>query len=92
MLRIIAYDIAEPRRLQRIAKICEDFGARVQFSVFEFWLEDDAYDRLWDLLREVINPETDRLFALTLDAKAARSRRTAGTTMKITEAVRIYLA
>ena len=32
---LIVYDIADPRRLQKIAKILEDFGQRMQKSVFE---------------------------------------------------------
>ncbi|NCP04445.1 MAG: CRISPR-associated endonuclease Cas2 [Deltaproteobacteria bacterium] len=32
---LVAYDIAHPRRLQRIAKVMQDYGLRVQKSVFE---------------------------------------------------------
>lgn len=32
---IVAYDIANPKRLQRIAKIMKDYGLRVQKSIFE---------------------------------------------------------
>jgi CRISPR-associated protein Cas2 len=35
MNMIVAYDIAHPRRLQRIAKIMKDYGLRVQKSIFE---------------------------------------------------------
>jgi CRISPR-associated protein Cas2 len=31
---LIAYDIAEPRRLRRICSIMESFGERLQYSVF----------------------------------------------------------
>jgi CRISPR-associated protein Cas2 len=31
---LVAYDIAEPRRLRRICTIMESFGARLQYSVF----------------------------------------------------------
>lgn len=31
---IVAYDIAEPKRLRRICKIMESYGQRLQYSVF----------------------------------------------------------
>lgn len=31
---LIAYDIAEPRRLRRVIKIMEAYGTRLQYSVF----------------------------------------------------------
>jgi CRISPR-associated protein Cas2 len=44
MLVVVAYDVntesaAGRRRLRRVARICEDHGQRVQFSVFECWLD-----------------------------------------------------
>lgn len=32
---IVAYDIADPRRLQRVAKVMRDYGLRVQKSIYE---------------------------------------------------------
>ena len=46
MNMIICYDIADPRRLQKIAKIMEDFGVRVQKSIFEATLGKDAFNRM----------------------------------------------
>lgn len=31
---LIAYDIAEPRRLRRVCKVMEAYGERLQYSVF----------------------------------------------------------
>jgi CRISPR-associated protein Cas2 len=31
---LIAYDICEPRRLRRVCKIMEEYGERLQYSVF----------------------------------------------------------
>jgi len=36
---IVAYDIPDDRRRTQVAKILEDFGDRVQFSVFELLLD-----------------------------------------------------
>jgi CRISPR-associated protein Cas2 len=44
MLVVVAYDVnteslAGRRRLRRVAKLCEDYGQRVQNSVFECWID-----------------------------------------------------
>lgn len=56
MLRLIVYDISQPKLLKRVAKVCEDFGLRVQKSVFECWLEKERFDRFW----EALLPEIDK--------------------------------
>lgn len=91
MLRLVAYDISDPKRLQRIATICEDYGVRVQYSLFECWLDDDAFERLWHELETTFDPETDRLAAYRLDAGAVRERRKAGDRMVLTNPVRTYV-
>lgn len=91
MLRLVAYDISDPKRLQRIADICEDYGVRVQYSLFECWLEDEAFERLWAALQATFDPETDRLAAYLLDTGAVRRRRKAGDRMVFTEIVRTYV-
>lgn len=49
---IVAYDIPDDRRRTKIAEILEDYGDRVQFSVFELVL--DSPQRLDDLRRRVL--------------------------------------
>ena len=73
-----------------MAEICEDYGTRVQFSLFECWLEDAAFHALWEKLQHTILPAEDRLVAYELDAAAARKRRTAGGTMICTERETFY--
>jgi CRISPR-associated protein Cas2 len=85
MLRLIAYDIADPRRLRRVAETCLDFGVRMQKSLFECWLDDDRFAQLWTRLEAEIDLSTDRLNAYTLDAGAARSRRTLGRQALVSE-------
>jgi len=85
MLRIIIYDIACPKRLRRISKICEDFGLRVQKSVFECWLENDRFQLLWLELRDEINLNEDKICAYSLDASAAKTRLSAGKQAILTE-------
>jgi CRISPR-associated protein Cas2 len=78
MLRVIAYDIGCPRRLRRVAEVCLDYGVRVQRSVFECWLDEDRFEQFWQRLQQTIDSQHDQLLAYTLDAAAARRRRTAG--------------
>ena len=47
MLTLLAYDIADPKRLSRVAKVCEDYGVRVQYSVFECHLENGEFEQVW---------------------------------------------
>ena len=51
MLILITYDISfedpqGPVRLRRIAKLCQDYGVRVQFSVFECDISPDQWVKL----------------------------------------------
>ena len=40
---IVCYDMQEDRQRVRIARLCERYGVRVQYSVFEFRLSDSDY-------------------------------------------------
>ena len=91
MLRLIAYDISDRKRWHRICETCEDFGVRVQLSLFECWLDDATFQAFWVGLEELIDPAEDRLAAYTLDAGAAGKRRTAGQGMICTQPCRYYV-
>jgi CRISPR-associated protein Cas2 len=78
MLTIIAYDISDPKRLRQVARVCEDFGVRVQYSVFECRLEADRFDEFWLALQLEIDPDEDRLVAYKVCAACARDIQTAG--------------
>lgn len=66
MLVLITYDVntthaTGARRLRRIAKLCEDYGIRVQFSVFECDVEPAAWEHLKAKLLETYEEECDSL-------------------------------
>jgi CRISPR-associated protein Cas2 len=63
MLHLVAYDIREPKRLRNVAKTCEDFGIRVEYSVFECDLSENHFLKLWDRLRKIIDPDEDCILA-----------------------------
>ncbi len=79
MLSVVAYDITSPRRLARVARVCEDYGVRVQYSVFECHLEEEAFTDFWLKLLEEIDEDEDRIVAYKIDARCAKETLTAGT-------------
>lgn len=90
MLTLVAYDITDPRRLQRVARVCEDWGVRVQYSVFECRLEADRFDAFWAALKDELDPAADRLVAYKICLNCAREIRCAGA-MVTTEKVVAYV-
>lgn len=68
MLVLIAYDVstvesAGRRRLRRVAQACEDYGTRVQKSLFECQVGQKEWIRLRDrLLREYLETEDSLRF------------------------------
>lgn len=90
MLTVVAYDICDHRRLARVAGVCEDFGVRVQYSVFECHLDEDEFNEFWLRLLAEIDEEEDRLVAYKIDARCAKETLTAGT-MVCTEKCVCYL-
>lgn len=66
MLVLVTYDIAldtptGKRRLRRVAKLCEDYGQRVQFSVFECLVEPAQWVTFRKMLEDLIDPKRDSL-------------------------------
>ena len=90
MLTLVAYDIADHKRLTRVAKVCEDFGVRVQYSIFECRLEESDFQKFWRQLLQEIEDKEDRLVAYKIDANCAKETLTAGT-MVCSEKVVCYL-
>ena len=58
----VATDIAAGRsRLKRVAKTCEDYGQRVQKSVFECTLSNIIYERMKRRLLNVVDEKEDSI-------------------------------
>lgn len=87
MLTIIAYDIADPKRLHKVAKLCEDYGMRIQYSVFECRLEADRFDCFWDSLVSLIDANSDRVTAYKVCASCSKDVRDAGVQMHSEKAI-----
>ena len=63
---LVCYDIAAPKRLHKVAKICESYGSRVQFSVFEASLNGIMLASLQAELRATIHHEEDQIIFIDL--------------------------
>lgn len=61
MLIIVTYDIPDDRRRLRVAQALEDFGFRVQYSVFEAVLDDGERQRLLARLEKLVDTGDDKL-------------------------------
>jgi len=72
MFVLISYDIPDNKRRTKIAKILEDYGERVQYSVFECQISAKHLQRLGKELEEVMNKEEDsiRLYRLCQECVA----------------------
>jgi CRISPR-associated protein Cas2 len=66
---IVAYDISNPKRLRKVARVCEDFGYRKQYSVFLCRLSTTDFVRLRSRLYDVIHLEEDQVLFIPLCAK-----------------------
>lgn len=66
MLVLVSYDVnttspSGARRLRRVARACQDFGQRVQFSVFECEVDPAQWTALRARLMREIDIEQDSL-------------------------------
>ncbi len=77
MFVLVTYDVstitAEGRkRLRRVAQVCENFGQRVQYSVFECSVGERELARLRHDLLSTMNPSEDSLRLYHLGEDASR--------------------
>ena len=79
MRYIIAYDIENDRTRNKIAKILEGYGIRVQKSVFECKLTKRELSTLEKKFNELINTKTDSVLIQFLCEKCYAKRHFIGT-------------
>ena len=58
---IVAYDIPDNRRRNRLARALEGFGVRVQKSIFEADMPDQRIEALYRAIQAEIDPEEDSI-------------------------------
>ena len=66
MMVLVSYDVttvdaAGRRRLRKVARACQDYGQRVQFSVFEVEVEPAQWASLKQRLIDLIESDQDSL-------------------------------
>jgi CRISPR-associated protein Cas2 len=77
MLVLVSYDVrtenkAGKRRLRRVARACQDWGQRVQYSVFECEVDPAQWTVLRNRLLQEIDAEADSLRFYFLGADGRR--------------------
>lgn len=77
MMVLVSYDVttidtAGRRRLRRVAKACQDYGQRVQLSVFEIEVDPAQWACLKQKLVDLIEQECDSLRFYYLGANWTR--------------------
>lgn len=63
---VVSYDVstvdtAGERRLRHVAKVCRNFGQRVQYSIFEIEVDPAQWALLKKNLTDLIDPASDSL-------------------------------
>lgn len=66
MLILVSYDVATSseggtKRLRKVAKICQNYGQRVQNSVFECIVDSTQFEVMQNELTAVIDGQVDSL-------------------------------
>lgn len=66
MMILVTYDVSfkdenGPKRLRRMSKLCQVFGQRVQYSVFEIDVDMAQWTQLKSQLLDVMDPDEDSL-------------------------------
>ncbi len=77
MMVLVTYDVAVAtpggaRRLRRVARACQDYGQRVQLSVFEITVSPAQWTALKARLEDIIDPAHDSLRYYNLGANWQR--------------------
>lgn len=90
MTFVVTYDIKNESRLRQVAKCCENWGYRVQYSVFECRLTTRQSDHFWEEIEGLIDPTEDRVIAYPIHGTMKDKIRTLGV-MQTIEKNPIYI-
>ena len=72
MFILVSYDIPADKRRTKIAKILEDYGERVQYSVFECDLSARHFEKLLGELKSAMNEAEDSVRVYRLCAACVK--------------------
>ena len=63
---VIAYDISNTRRRNRVVKAVQQYGGRVNLSVFECMVTDSQFKELVNNIEKTINTKEDKIIFYTI--------------------------
>lgn len=69
-LYLIAYDVCEPRRLNKVREVLKAYSTGGQKSVYECWCTPAELTAVTETLRRLIVPEEDRVHVMTMDGRS----------------------
>lgn len=69
---LVCYGISDPKRLRRVARACEDYGYRKQYSVFLIRVSATDFVRLRSRLYELIDLNADQVWFVPLTDASLR--------------------
>ncbi|MEW6618767.1 MAG: CRISPR-associated endonuclease Cas2 [bacterium] len=61
MFIVVSYDVRNDKKRNKIANLMEDYGTRVQYSVFECHLNQKVFDRMVKDVLKYLQIEKDSL-------------------------------
>ena len=67
---LVSYDIANPKRLRRVARVLEGYGVRLQYSVFECPLDGMRLAQIKAELHPILDHGEDQVLFVSLGPSA----------------------
>lgn len=68
---LVCYDICDPVRLRRVARVIEGYGYRLQYSVFECALDNMRLQQLKSALSDELKHDEDQVMFVSLGDSSA---------------------
>jgi len=73
-MTLIAYDIADPKRLRKVSRLLGNYGLRTQNSVFELDIDCDL-KKIENSIEEIIDDKEDKVFFYRISSKKKKTKR-----------------
>lgn len=58
---LVTYDVRDPKRLRKVAKLLEGYGVRIQYSVFRCRVDHQMLEQLHWRINKILDEEDDLL-------------------------------
>jgi CRISPR-associated protein Cas2 len=69
-LYLIAYDVCEPGRLNKVREVLKAYSTGGQKSVYECWCTPAELTEVTTAIRRLIEPDEDRVHVVTMDGRS----------------------